>query len=76
MDKEAMISEVRYLYGNRGRRCGRHKREGECALPGEISRRASGLGRKCYRMRRRIGMRREKSAEGIVGRSTRPKART
>ena len=37
LDEEAMISKVQYLHGKHGRRCGRHKREGECALPGEIS---------------------------------------
>jgi hypothetical protein len=35
MDKEANISEVRYLYGNPSCICDRHKREGESALPGE-----------------------------------------
>ena len=37
-DKEAIISEVQYLTGRHARRCGGHKREGECALPGEASR--------------------------------------
>lgn len=35
-DKESNIFKVQYLYGRHGRRCGRHKRESECALPGEI----------------------------------------
>jgi hypothetical protein len=38
VDKEANISKVRYLNGRHVRRCGGHKREGECALPGEPSR--------------------------------------
>ena len=37
-DKEAHISEVRYLTGRHVRICGGHKREGGCALPGETSR--------------------------------------
>ena len=37
LDKEATISEVRYLTGRHWRRCGGHKREGVCALPGEAS---------------------------------------
>jgi len=37
MDEEANIFKVRYLYGNHGSICGEHKREGGCALPGEIS---------------------------------------
>jgi len=36
-DEEAIIFKVRYLYGRHGRKCGRHKREGGCALPGEVS---------------------------------------
>jgi hypothetical protein len=36
LDEEANNSKVRYLYGEHGRICGGHKREGECALPGEI----------------------------------------
>lgn len=36
-DEKAYIFKVRYLYGRYARRCGRHKREGECALPGEVS---------------------------------------
>ena len=37
-DEEAYISKVRYLSGRPGRICGGHKREGECALPGEVRR--------------------------------------
>ena len=33
--EEANISKARSLYGRRVRRCGRHKRESRCALPGE-----------------------------------------
>ena len=36
LDEEAIIFKVQYLYGKLGRRCGGHKREGGCALPGEI----------------------------------------
>ena len=36
-DEEANIFKVRYLYGRHGRICGRYKREGGCALPGEVS---------------------------------------
>lgn len=38
LDKGANISEVLYLTGMHVRRCGGHKREGGCALPGETSR--------------------------------------
>jgi len=37
LDEKTHIFKVRYLYGKHGRICGGHKREGECALPGEIS---------------------------------------
>ena len=36
LDEEANISKVRYLHRKHGRICGRHKREGKCALPGEV----------------------------------------
>ena len=36
LDEEANIFKVQYLYGKLVRICGGHKREGECALPGEI----------------------------------------
>ena len=36
-DEEAIIFKVRYLYGRHARKCGRHKREGGSALPGEVS---------------------------------------
>lgn len=32
----ANIVEARYLHGTQRRRSDRHKREGECAIPGEI----------------------------------------
>ncbi len=35
-DKEAIISKVQYLTGRHVRKCGGHKREGGCALPGEV----------------------------------------
>jgi hypothetical protein len=37
MDEVAKIAKVRFLHGSRGRRSGGHKREGQCALPGEVS---------------------------------------
>jgi hypothetical protein len=37
LDEKANIFKVQYLHGKHGRKCGRHKCEGECALPGEIS---------------------------------------
>jgi hypothetical protein len=36
LDEEAYIFKVQYLYGKLVRRCGGHKREGGCALPGEV----------------------------------------
>jgi len=35
-DEEANIFKVRNLYGRHGRKCGGHKREGGCAIPGEV----------------------------------------
>ncbi len=37
LDEKAIIFKVQFLHGKHERRCGGHKREGECALPGEIS---------------------------------------
>ena len=37
LDEKAIIFKVRCLHGKHRRRCGGHKREGECAIPGEIS---------------------------------------
>jgi hypothetical protein len=34
--KEANISKAQNLSGRHGRICGGHKREGKCALPGEV----------------------------------------
>lgn len=34
MDKRAQSLKVQYLYGNRGSRCGGHKREGRMHYPG------------------------------------------
>ena len=42
LDEKANIFKVRYLCGKHGRICGGHKREGGCALPGEICRSALG----------------------------------
>ena len=61
LDEKAIIFKVRYLYGKHGRRCGGHKREGGCALPGEVSWYAFVL-----LMLRSVGMCHEKSAEVIV----------
>ncbi len=41
-DEEANISKVQNLNGKHIRICGRHKPEGICALPGEVSAPASG----------------------------------
>src|SRR5579859_2918007 len=35
-DERAKVREVRYVYGTRRRRSDAHKREGGCAIPGEI----------------------------------------
>ena len=35
--KEANIFKARFLSGSHGRKCGGYTRDGECALPGEIS---------------------------------------
>ena len=59
-----------YLSGKHGSRCGGHKCEGERALPGEIC--VSPTGQDAHRALRDM----QKSAEGIVGSSTGPKART
>ena len=63
-DEEAIIFKVRYLHGRHARRCGRHKREGGCALPGEVLESA-------FKSRlpepQGDGMDPKKSAEGIVG---------
>ncbi len=71
LDEKANIFKVRYLYGKHGRICGGHKSEGECAFPGEVCRPAYVL-----LSSRDGGMGRQKSAEGIRGPSTGPKART
>jgi hypothetical protein len=36
-DEKANIFKVQSLHGGHGRRCGGHKRGGQCALPGEVS---------------------------------------
>jgi hypothetical protein len=41
-DKEAIISKVLNLTGRHVCKCGGHKREGGCALPGEASQYAAG----------------------------------
>jgi len=75
LGEKAIIFKARTLSGKHGRIFGGHKREGERALPGEVSMRVSHYGefqglqeqRCCWK-----GM--EKSAEGIVGLSTGLKA--
>ena len=61
LDEKANIFKVLYLYGEHGRICGGHKREGGCALPGEVSWYARVL-----LTSRGVGICREKSAEVIV----------
>ncbi len=68
-DEEANIFKVQYLYGRRVRICGGHKREGGSALPGEVCPSAERLGAS-----RGVPMGGQKSAEGIVGLPTEPKA--
>ena len=41
-DEKAIIFKVQKLPGKQGRRYGRHKQEGRCALPGEICMFATG----------------------------------
>ena len=36
LDEEANLSKVRYLHGKHACRRGGYKREGGCALPGEV----------------------------------------
>ena len=60
-DKKANIFEVRNLSGRHGLRCGGHKYEGGCILPGEICRSAVGLPGPTG-----VGMDRQKSALSIV----------
>ena len=50
LDEEANISKVQYLYGEHDCKCGGYKREGGCALPGEICRFAM-----CYHHREVMG---------------------
>jgi hypothetical protein len=77
LGEKAIIFEARTLSGEHGRRCGGHKREGERALPGEVSMRVSHYGEyQGLQERRRYWKGMEKSAEGIVGSLTGLKART
>jgi hypothetical protein len=62
-DKKAIFFKVQSLYGRHVRRCGGHKREGECAIPGEVSRAAVHT----VPLSERKGKGLEKSAEAIVG---------
>uniref|UniRef100_A0A7V6A4X5 Uncharacterized protein n=1 Tax=Desulfobacca acetoxidans TaxID=60893 RepID=A0A7V6A4X5_9BACT len=47
------MSQDRYLHERPGRKCGAHKREGGCALPGEVSR--SALRYRCPEASGRVG---------------------
>ena len=60
-----MRCKVRYVYGTRSSRSDVHKREGACAIPGEIWPGAARLAAS-----KGDGMRGQKSAEGIVGGDT------
>jgi len=72
LDERANKLKVRYLYGKHGSICGGHKREGRCAIPGEICRSVP-QGLSSPRDDERDG---QKSAEAILGASTAPKGRT
>jgi hypothetical protein len=61
LDEKANIFKVRYLSGKHYRKCGRHKREGGSALPGEILLHAPVLP-----LSRDCGMWSKKSAEAIL----------
>ena len=61
LDEKANIFKVLYLHGKHGRKCGRHKHEGECALPGEICKSAVR-----QLASRGAGKDMQKSAEAIV----------
>jgi len=61
LDEKANVFKVRYLYGKLVRICGGHKREGGCALPGEVCNFAEE-----QLALRGGGKKLQKSAEGIV----------
>lgn len=65
LDKEANIFKVPYLYGKHGRICGRHKCEGDSALPGEICQAVHVF--MDYWPSRGVRKVWQKSADGIVG---------
>ena len=65
MGKKAKIFKAPYLYGKRVRRCGGHKREGACALPGEVCRYV--ISETVDNRRREASLNRQKSADDIVG---------
>lgn len=60
--EQAYICEARYVHGTLRCRSDRHKREGECVIPGEIWCSAFELVTS-----RGVAMGRQKSAEAIVG---------
>jgi hypothetical protein len=74
LDERAYRLKVRYLSGKHGSRCGGHKREGMCALPGEICPPVS-IAWELPTSRDAVKGG-QKSAEAIVGISTMPKGRT
>jgi hypothetical protein len=61
LDEEANIFKVQYLYGKLERICGGHKREGGCAIPGEVCN---------FAMSNRAERRREEVAEVSRGHSS------
>jgi hypothetical protein len=65
LGEEAISFKARYLYGNHGSKCGGHKCEGRCALPGEICRYV--ISESVDNRRREAPLNRQKSAEDIVG---------
>jgi hypothetical protein len=71
LDEKANRFKIQFLHGEHGRIRDGHKQEGECALPGEICLQAIKLPSS-----RGDGICEQKSAEGIVGSSTEPKAGT
>jgi hypothetical protein len=70
LDERAYKLKVQYLYGKHGSICGRHKREGRGALPGEVCISVPEMGLSAPRD---AGKGMQKSAEAIVGASTAPK---
>ena len=73
LGEEAIISKARNLSGKHGRKCDGHKREGKCALPGEV---CLFVKTKNFWSKATVVVRRqEKHAEVSRGHSTVPLAR-